>query len=402
MRVGLPVGGPGPLEPFRDGFREALESEGYTPGPIGLQLALFSHLNGWLRERGSTVEGLTAEVVEEFFEWRRLRYGWLRTARSLEPLLGYLRSVGVTPVAQEDKKPRTVLEAVVDRYRGYLLRERGLAADSVEIYMRGAGRFLAALGLAGIEDLRRLDAARVVEFVGREVTVSNVPSAKCLVTALRSFLRFLYAKGLIGSPLANVVPGVAGWGATGIPRAISPEAAELLLRSCDTNTARGRRDLAILTVLLRLGLRAGELAGLCLDDIDWRAGEMVVHGKGRRVEVMPMPTDVGEAIVAYLCDGRPRVSGRGLFLGVRAPHSPLTGNGVGSVVYDACDRAGVSRVGPHRLRATAGTQTLRAGASLPEVAVLLRQHSLEVTSIYAKVDYAALASVAQPWPGGAA
>src|SRR5438046_2874260 len=127
MSVRLTVRVPGPLEPYRDGFREALESAGYAPGPIGLHLALFSHLSGWLRERGGTVERLTAEVVEEFFEWRRLRYGWLRTSRSLRPLLHYLRCVGVVPPAPQDKEPGTALEAVLDRYRGYLVAERGLA-----------------------------------------------------------------------------------------------------------------------------------------------------------------------------------------------------------------------------------------------------------------------------------
>jgi integrase/recombinase XerD len=389
------------LEPFRGGFREALVWEGYAPGRVGLHLALLSQLSVWLGERGIVVEGLTTEVVEEFFEGRRVRYSWLKTSRSLEPLLRYLRAAGVT-VTAEDKRERTALEDLLERYRLYLVHERGLARASIEMYLRRAAVFLEVLQCGGVEALQELDAASVVDFVRREVKVLSVPSASCLLNALRSFLTFLYVKGLVAGPLQNAVPGVARWRQTTIPRAVSPEVAGAVLASCDTATAVGRRDLAILTVLLRLGLRAGELAALCLDDIDWRAGEMLVHGKGRRVEVVPMPTDVGEAIVAYLTDGRPQMRERGLFLAVVAPYARLSRYGVRSVVYHACDRAGVDRIGPHRLRSTAATRTLRAGASLPEVAELLRQRSLEVTSLYAKVDYEQLASVAQPWPGGGA
>jgi site-specific recombinase XerD len=177
---------------------------------------------------------------------------------------------------------------------------------------------------------------------------------------------------------------------------------EALLASCDTTTATGRRDAAVLIVLARLGLRAGEVAVLSLDDIDWRAGELVVAGKGRSLERLPLPADVGERIVAYLCDGRPPGSGRHLFVTASAPRRALSTANVSEVVIRACDRAGIARIRAHRLRHTVGTETLRAGASLSEVGQLLRHRSLQSTWIYAKVDYRALIPLALPWPDGAA
>lgn len=229
-----------------------------------------------------------------------------------------------------------------------------------------------------------------------------MPSTKTLVCTLRSFLRFSPATGRTPRPLAEAVPAVPDRRRGSIPRSVSSQVVAQLLASCDIATAMGRRDRAILKVLARLGLRAGEVARLCLEDLDWRVGEIVIAGKGRRVERLPLPPEVGEAIVAYLVDGRPRRGGRGLFLGVDAPHAPLSRSGVKSVVYHACDRAGLPRVGPHRLRHTAGTETLRAGGSLTEVAQLLRHRHVETTAIYAKVDRASLEALARPWPGGAA
>jgi integrase len=157
-----------------------------------------------------------------------------------------------------------------------------------------------------------------------------------------------------------------------------------------------------LTLLVRLGLRAGEVARMHLDDIDWRAGEFLVHGKGQRKEKLPLLEDVGKALVDYLRHGRPRTSSRAVFLRLQVPLRALTPIGVTSLVYRACDRAGVARVSAHPLRHTAATEMLRAGASLGEVGQALRQRSPSATAIYAKVDHVALRALARPWPGGAA
>jgi integrase/recombinase XerD len=203
-------------------------------------------------------------------------------------------------------------------------------------------------------------------------------------------------------PLTQAVPSVAGWNGRSLPRRLEPDEVRRLLGGCDRHSAAGRRDYAMLTVLVRVGLRAAEVAGMCLGDIDWRAGELVVRGKGQREEKMPLPDDVGRAIVDYLCHGRPPTASRSVFLRSHVPLRGLGPIGVTAVVYRACDRAGVTRVSAHALRHTAATEMLRAGASLGEVGQALRHRSSSATAIYAKVDHVSLRALARPWPGGAA
>lgn len=376
-------------------------TEGYASKPVELHLALFSQVSRWMGERGLAPGGLTTLAAEEFFEERRRCHSWFKTTRSLSPLLRYLGSIAVLPSDPASPLPACAADELVGAYRGYLERERGLAAGSIDLYSTQVRRFVSVWWPDGEVDVGVVDAASVIGLVRREAARMSVPSAKTLVCALRSFLRFLHAAGMTQRPLAEAVPSVADRRRASIPRNLSPEVVAQLMASCDTATAMGRRDTAMLLVLARLGLRAGEVAGLCLEDLDWRAGELVVVGKGRRVERLPLPEQVGEAIAAYLADGRPRRGGRGVFLGVDAPHAPLSRGGVKSVVYHACDRAGLARVGPHRLRHTTATETLRAGGSLSEVAQLLRHRRLETTAVYAKVDRSSLGALALPWPGGA-
>lgn len=227
-------------------------------------------------------------------------------------------------------------------------------------------------------------------------------SAKFVVTALRSLLRFLFLAGHTHCQLASAVPAVAHWGAGSLPRALSPDGVAALLADCDAATLGGRRDRAVLALLARLGLRAGEVAGLELEDLDWAAGEISVRGKGSRRERLPLPADVGEALVAYLRGGRPRVGCRKVFLRLNAPIEGLTVPAVTAVVYRACARAGLPRAGAHRLRHSAASAMLAGGGTLLEVGQVLRHVRLETTAIYAKIDQAALRGLARPWPGGAA
>jgi integrase/recombinase XerD len=216
---------------------------------------------------------------------------------------------------------------------------------------------------------------------------------------LRSLLGFLHLRGLVAGPLAEAVPSTASWRLSGLPRALEPERLDALLASCDRDTATGRRDYAVLVMLARLGLRAGEVAALGLEDVDWRAGELRIAGKGRRVERLPLPADVGEAIVAYLRDGRPAAAlDRSLIVRVRAPHHGLSTGGITQIVFAAAARAGLGPLHSHRLRHTAATQMLRAGASLEEIGQVLRHRQVLRTAIYAKVDRDALGQLARPWP----
>lgn len=290
-----------------------------------------------------------------------------------------------------------VPDPILDRYVTYLSVERGLTAGTVRLYERVASRCLDEWARPVVIDV--LNAADVIGFVVAESKRSSTAVMKNVVTVLRSLLRFMFAKGLIRRQLADAVPSVAGWQMSSLPRALEPAHMRGLMASCDREAVVGRRDYAILLSLWRLGLRAGEVAGLGLGDVDWRHGEIVVRGKSRHDERLPLPVDVGEALVASLRDRRSATAHDELFGRVRAPLGPLTAGGIRWVVYSACDRAGIARVGPHRLRHTTATELLRSGSSLPEIAQVLRHRSVDTTAIYAKVDRAGLMMVAQPWPG---
>ncbi|MDN5934231.1 MAG: site-specific integrase, partial [Pseudonocardia sp.] len=297
----------------------------------------------------------------------------------------------------------SAVEQLLHHYGCYLVRERGLAPGTVRGYMGDARLFLSGLPRPEDPDLEQLSAAEVTGFVLglARARQGGRRSGKRLVSAstrLRSLLRFLFLEGRTPLPLADAVPSAARWRQAGLPRALDPRSVTALLAGCDRDRAVGRRDFAILTLLVRLGLRSGEVAHLLLDDVDWRAGNLLVRGKANRVERLPVPCDVGEAITGYLRQGRPASRCRNLFLRALAPHVQMTPGAVGMVVALACDRAGLPRVGAHRLRHTAATEMLRGGASLIEIGQVLRHHRPATTAIYAKTDQAALAALARPWP----
>jgi site-specific recombinase XerD len=258
--------------------------------------------------------------------------------------------------------------------------------------------FVDCLGLSDLSELRDLSAERISEFLLREARTSSVGYLKLKVTALRTFLRFLHVQGL-SSDLSAAVPAVAGRRSCGLPRGIPEEQVQRLKASCDRANATGRRDYAILLLLSRLGLRACEVAALELGDVRWAHGEIAVRGKGSEA-ILPLPEEVGEALVVYLKAGRPTSTSGRIFLQVRAPHREITAAAVNAVVRNAARRAGLPPVGSHRLRHTAATSMLSRGVSLPDIAQTLRHQSLVTTAIYAKVDFQALRPLARPWPGG--
>jgi site-specific recombinase XerD len=311
-------------------------------------------------------------------------------------MLEYLDGLGVRG---ESVFERSAQDWLLSRYETYLVGERGAAPASRRSYLGVARRFVDQLGLSGGQELGLLTAKTVTAFATAECSRRSPGSASTTTTGVRSFLRFLYLEGLTPVLLSTAVPSPAAWTLAGLPRSVSATQASDLLASCDRHSSEGRRDFAILTLLIRLGLRAGEVADLDLEHLDWHHGELQVLGKAHRAERLPIPPDVGEAIVAWLQDGRSREeTSRAVFTRLRAPRGRLTAGSVGAVVRRACDRAGYPRVGPHRLRHTTGTELLRAGANLTEVGRVLRHRRLHTTAIYAKVDLAALSGVAQPWP----
>lgn len=395
----------GPLGAFATGFANELSRQGYTPNSARMQMRLMAHLSRWLREKALDAGALCAAEVERFLRDRRAAgYTNHRTAKAMRPILSYLRELGAAPTPPPSA-PNGPVEVALERYRHYLTVERGLGSATARGYVDAVRPFLRGRvspdGLA--LDLEPLSAADVSAFVVARCPHQSRGAAKLTVTALRSLLGFLHLEGEIRRPLATAVPSVAGWRLAGLPKGLEPTQVQRLLASCDCRTRRGRRDFAILTMLVRLGLRAGEVAALELDDIDWRAGEIVVRGKGNRAERLPLPTDVGEAVAAYLRRGRPAsAEGRRVFVRVKAPHRALSTSGVTQVVAAAARRAGLGEIHAHRLRHTVATQLLRAGASLPEIGQLLRHRRALTTAIYAKVDREALRTIARPWPGGVA
>lgn len=234
----------------------------------------------------------------------------------------------------------------------------------------------------------------------RRSAAVSVSTTQYFVSGLRSFLRFCFLAGMVNRDLSQAALAVTGRRRSSLPKGIARADADALLGSCDRRTSLGRRDYAVILMLLRLGLRRGDVSGLRLDDIDWRAGELVVHGKGGRQDRLPLPADVGEAIAAYLRRGRPRSDRRELFLLARAPFGPIAAGTVSSTVRRACRRAGVAEVGAHRLRHTAACEMVAAGVPLVEIAQVLRHHSLQSTAVYARVDVEQLRLLAAPWPGG--
>lgn len=385
----------GPLMVHAEGFAAELVAQGYAAPSVKSRLGLFDHLSGWLEEQGLAAAGLTPECAERFITARRASgYKTWVSAHSMTLSLEYLRRVGAAPAARPNQAGRS--DDVLAAYSRYLADERALTPFTIRLYLDRARHFVEAQP-QGLE-LARLTTARVTAFVRAECTRRNVAAAQYLAVALRSFLRYLHVAGVTPGSLAAAVPAVRGHQAS-LPRGLDSETVQTLLAGCDRGRGAGLRDYAILTLMARLALRAGEVARLRLDDIDWHHGELVVRGKADRHERLPLPVDVGEALVDYLRTDRHQRQGRALFVSARAPYEGLRSSAVCTLVRHACRRAGLEVVGAHRLRHTAATGMLQAGASLAQVAQVLRHRSLGTTAIYAKVDRRLLASLALPWPG---
>jgi site-specific recombinase XerD len=394
----------GPLAPYAAGFESWLRSRSYSPSAAADRLYQLDQLSRWLGREGLGVGELTGDQAERFAAERRAAglVSWA-SPQSVTLPLGYLCTLGVAPVPPP-ALAQSPLEELLEDYGRYLSVERGLCGHTVlDAYGPAARLFMAGRERLDGLGLERLSAADVTSFLARECPKRSVSGARDLVCALRSLLRYLHLAGLIESPLVWAVPSVADLRDRTLPRGLEPGAVKKLLATCDRRRLVGRRDFAILLLLSRLGLRAGEVAGLRLDDVDWRRGELLVRGKGGRHDVLPLPVDVGEAVVSYL-RRRPRCKCRELFLRVTAPRQGLNRSTIGWVVRAACDRAGLARCGAHRLRHTAATEMLRQGASLGEIGQVLRHREQKTTAIYAKVDRTALGELVRPWPsrGGVA
>jgi site-specific recombinase XerD len=390
-------GGAGLLAAHVQGFRAELTGLGYSPRTARDHGCVLAQLSRWVAAERISPDQLTEPVLARFADARRREgYRRWRSRRSLRLMVDYLRRANAIPPGRQE--PGDPLEALLGAYRRYLVTERGLAPSTVAARMGVARRFLEPRVTAAGVDLQALAAGDVTGFLLAQAR-QRTAAVKPMTSPLRCLLRFLFVAGLVGRDLAGAVPAAAGPRLAPLPGAVDAATVTALLASCDRGRPVGQRDFAILTLLARLGLRAGEVAALQLDDIDWRAGTVVVQGKGGRRDQLPLPREAGEAIAFYLRHGRPVSACRAVFLRACGPAGPMTGHCVAAVSRSASRRAGLPVVGAHRLRHTAATEMLRHGATLPQVAEVLRHHSEDTTAIYAKVDRAALGLVVRPWPG---
>ena len=386
----------GPLAQFAPMLRARLRERGYTPLSTVNVMRLLAHLSRWLDASSLGVADLTSEQVERYAAARRAEGRTsARLPRSVAPILAMLSDAGV--LALEPAAPMSEQQKLLAAFERHLLGERALAASTAAAHVARARRFLAGLRGSGLTGLTAADVTRAVL---AETEMVSAGSAQYFVAALRAFLRFCFLEGLVEADLAGAALAVTGRRRSPLPKGISRADARALLASCDRRRLAGRRDYAVLVTLLRLGLRASEAAALRLDDIDWRAGEITVHGKGRRDERLPLPADVGEAIAAYLTRGRPVTARREVFVRAVAPAGPLSRGGISFIVRRACRRAGIAEIGAHRLRHTAACQMAEAGAPLTEIGQVLRHKSLASTANYARVSVTELRKLAQPWPSG--
>ena len=385
-------------------YTNLVQGQGYAIASIQSQVYLIKRFLAWLRSHAEIP--LDEVGIQRFLHSLRnahpTRAG---TAAALQRFLQMLREQRVVPPKKEP--PLSEQQRLIKDYEHYLLEERGLAPATVTYNVRFADQFVSALH-AKFEKLHlnfsQLRAEDVTDFVWRQSHKLSSGRVQLLCTGLRFFLRFLLHQGKIRTDLAVCVPTVARWSFSTLPKFLPASTVETVLARNQRRNPIGRRDYAILLLLARLGLRACEVVTLNLEDIDWENARITIRAKGGRWNQLPLPSDVGDALASYLRHGRPRCSCRRVFLRNRPPLAGFTNSAaISAVVKHALRRAGVksARKGAHLFRHSLATSMIRQGASLDEIAELLRHRSPNTTTIYAKVDLPALRPLALPWPGGA-
>ena len=389
----------GPVGRFSDDLVRELQTLGYATTTSTELMRLAAHLPRWLQDAGLGLADLTPSVIDAFVAERRRSYAKLASACGLDPIVGYLRRVGAVPEPQP-VAPETAAQVALAGFVEHLLDERGLSRPVTAAYAHWVGPFVEQLLCPpGSQAPRDVTAGELVAFLARALPALSGKSAQMTATALRSMLRFGHAQGWLSRDLRAAVPAVAQWRLSGLPRPLTQAQVQTLLDACDPASPVGSRDRAVIVLMRRLALRSAEVAALRLEDVDWVGGTVLVRGKGGRVDRMPLPADVGEALVRYLQGGRPATPQRTVFVRAVAPFTPLGRTTVSCIVARAARRAGLGTVHGHRLRHTAASDTLNAGAGLDEVAQLLRHDGVASTVIYAKVDRTRLTALAGPWPG---
>jgi len=380
----------GPLVLFVEGFARRLSTHGYVDGSIAGHLRLMAHLSRWMARRAIAPEQITGYVVEHFIADRRRTHKLYRSREALMPLMEHLWALDV---GSPDPPPEAPSDELLAAYDRYLVQECCVKAGRRRVCMGVARDFLEGRVAA------QLSPADVTAFVRAHL---DRPALLDRLSGLRSVLRFLFLLSHTPVNLLHAVPSASHRRLVSLPKGLEDDQVKRVFASCDRRITVGRRDYAVLVLMVRLGLRAGEVAALTLEDIDWEAGEIVVRGKGRSTARLPLPSDVGAAIVSYLRRRRSAAccDTRSLFLRTRAPYHAGKVGMIVALAGRALRTAGVPSGGGHRLRHTAATQMLRRGATLTEIAQVLRHRHIDTTAIYAKVDRDRLRTLARPWPTG--
>jgi len=395
-----------PLVVHLSPFAASLMEDGYADATMRSKLWLLADFGQWLGRSGLAVTNLDERLVEAFIADKR-RTGRVHrgSRKTVRQFLDHLRERNVV----RDVKPtrnESPLADILNRYEKHLRSERGLATATIINYLPFARKFLVDRFGEGPFPVREVRSSDISAFVLRHAQTMSCRRAQLMTTAFRSFFRFLFQNGELPADLTPSVPAVADWRSSTVPKYLIPDEVDRVLDGCDRQTSTGRRDYAILLLLARLGLRAGEIVALQLDDIDWRAAEILVRGKGLVHDRMPLPVDVGEALASYLRVDRPACKTRRVFVCMKAPRSGFAGPSTVTTIFRrALDRAGLHPAfkGAHVLRHSLATTMLRSGASMGEIGEVLRHRIPSTTEIYAKLDFDGLRSLAHPWPrvGGA-
>lgn len=391
----------GPAAGHVDGFADWLHHQGFKPVSIDQILRSLAAWADWLAQTGFTareaVAALSAcEAVLSLGE--RIRYARGLNKQSLAAARLFVRFLQECEFIPPPEPASSPVERwpVLGDFSAWMQQQRGLRKSSLETYEMVLVDMLGALGDA----TSTYTAPQVREFVLARAKPHGICRAKSIVTAVRAFLRFLAATGRCSVGLDHSIPGYASWRLSTTPRFLEPVEVERVLDLCIAVDSRGLRDRGVMLLLARLGLRAGEVAGLTLRDIEWKSGSIAVCGKGRRHEWLPLPQDVGDAILRYIREGRPALASDHVFARTLAPIGPLTRAAVTHIARSALRRAGIKAPinGAHVFRHSAATAMLRQGVSLAGVGAVLRHNSPSTTAHYAKIDFSLLIDIAQPWP----
>jgi site-specific recombinase XerD len=395
----------GPLNLKLSEFTQSLSDCGYSISSVDYRRRLINALDNWLLQHQIGIEDFNEEKVKIFLRDRQRKHRFqFADQPTLKRFLAYLRNAKLVPAVPICCN-RNPLDQLLTRFRQHLANERGLHESTQHTYVevtRGflSGEFKSKESIS----LNKLTPRDITKFiVCRARTVSPATAQRASIV-LRCFFRFLYQGGDIRTNLGACIPSVPNWSLSGVPKYLPAEKVEFLLKKCSQNTPTDQRDFAILLLLARLGLRAGEIVHMTLDDIDWDVGELVVKGKGGCHDRLPIPADVGKALARYLHHVRPQCLSRRVFTKMHAPHEGFKSSAsITMIVHQTLSRTGMEapRRGAHMLRHSLATRMLGAGASLTEIGKILRHQIIRTTTIYAKVNLPELRSIAAPWPGGA-